>query len=58
VNESKAIHWEQVQSDLGGACFRAKVPNGWLVMIDPGDGISITFVPDPKHEWELDPVTA
>jgi len=28
---------------------RAKIPGGWLVTIrDEG----ITFVPDPRHEWD------
>ena len=28
---------------------RARIPGGWLVAIrDEG----ITFVPDPKHEWD------
>ena len=28
---------------------RAKIPGGWLVAIrDEG----ITFVPDPRHEWD------
>lgn len=28
---------------------RARIPGGWLVTIrDEG----ITFVPDPKHEWD------
>ncbi|MBI1741470.1 hypothetical protein HYR54_00185 [Candidatus Acetothermia bacterium] len=28
---------------------RAKIPGGWLVTIrDEG----VTFVPDPKHEWD------
>ena len=27
---------------------RAKVPGGWLVIYS----LSITFYPDPKHEWD------
>lgn len=39
---------------------RAKVPGGWLVTARPNSissserskgGVGITFVPDPKHEW-------
>ncbi len=30
--------------------FRAKVPGGWLVVMRPND--SITFLPDPTHEWD------
>ena len=33
---------------------RAKVPGGWLVIsqfyVGPAHGL--TFVPDPKHEWD------
>jgi len=31
---------------------RAKVPGGWLVISDTDGGRSMTFVPDPKHEWK------
>ena len=38
--------------------FRAKVKGGWLVMVQGATGIgqpggtSITFYPDPNHEWD------
>ena len=38
--------------------FRAKVFGGWIVKsifyIGYDIGVSMTFVPDPNHEWELD----
>lgn len=30
--------------------YRARVPGGWLIASRPGD--SVTFVPDPLHEWD------
>ena len=32
------------------AIYRSKVPGGWLVAVRPHD--SLTFVPDPQHEWD------
>ena len=32
------------------AVFRAEVPGGWLLMISKGG--SISFYPDPDHEWK------
>ena len=33
--------------------FRAKVPDGWLVVTCGNTGRSgIAFYPDPKHEWD------
>jgi hypothetical protein len=33
--------------------YRAKVPGGWLVLGDGGNGLSgVTFYPDPRHEWD------
>lgn len=39
--------WETINSTL----YRLKVFGGWVVEIV---GTSITFVPDPNHEWELE----
>jgi len=33
---------------------RLKVPGGWLVEDSIWQGGGITFLPDPKHEWELE----
>ena len=30
--------------------YRAKIFGGWLVAVRPHD--SLTFVPDPQHEWD------
>jgi hypothetical protein len=52
---SKLLVFEKVPSQgfklevLDDRIRRAKIPGGWLVTIrDEG----ITFVPDPKHEWD------
>lgn len=31
------------------ACYRTKVPNGWLVMTPRG---GLAHVPDPEHRWD------
>ena len=54
--------WEEIESgdkaspDAGAwttssvkRLFRAKVPGGWLVL---SPAVSITFYPDPEHEWD------
>lgn len=59
-----AVKWEELdQLDGYGELHRAKVPGGWIVRQlvdykvknqeeDINDfSISITFYPDPKHEW-------
>jgi hypothetical protein len=30
--------------------YRAKVPGGWFIM--PESGETITFYPDPGHQWD------
>lgn len=60
------VDWERVEQDSAGYLERAEVPGGWLVREtndvlgdDPNGGMasgwswtsSITFVPDPNHEW-------
>jgi hypothetical protein len=48
---------ESIPYDKRGAnrIFRAKIPGGWLVVLSPSGmdvhAESITFVPDPGHEW-------
>jgi hypothetical protein len=32
--------------------FRTKIPGGWLVTYHISESRTITFVPDPKHEWD------
>jgi hypothetical protein len=53
--QSKVLVFEKVPTKgfkleiLDDRIRRAKIPGGWLVTIrDEG----ITFVPDPKHEWD------
>jgi hypothetical protein len=53
--QSKVLVFEKVPTKgfrleiLDDRVHRAKIPGGWLVTIrDEG----ITFVPDPKHEWD------
>lgn len=44
------IKWEE--SPTSYKTDRSKVIGGWLVKYcQPGAG-GMTFVPDPKHEWE------
>lgn len=31
--------------------FRCRVPGGWLVVLEIVGNNSITFYPDPDHEW-------
>jgi hypothetical protein len=46
------LEWEEVKQNIYGTAQRAKVPGEWLVLIFPGGGeASLTFVPDPNHEW-------
>ena len=61
----RPLEWE----DVDGTCFwsremqrhenqfvqRAAIPGGWLLRLIGGDDIvvSITFVPDQNHDWEL-----
>ncbi len=56
------IKWKSLKSKGLPADFetyRTKVPGGWLVLVTEFDGCSITFYPDPNHEWAgTDAVTA
>ena len=58
--ESNVLVFEKVPTKgfkldvLDDRIRRAKIPGGWLVTIrDEG----LTFVPDPKHEWDGGSVT-
>jgi hypothetical protein len=47
---SKAkLQWEPLDSSSDRALLRAKVPGGWLVALA---GASVTFYPDPEHQWD------
>lgn len=43
------FQWEPVATSHG-PLLRAKVPGGWFVMA--GRSSSLTFYPDPKHDWD------
>ncbi|MFC1587780.1 hypothetical protein ACFL54_05675 [Planctomycetota bacterium] len=58
--------WETIDPDQGGgySTHRLKVYGGWIVKsISQVKGVnnsitaSVTFIPDLKHEWELDPLS-
>ncbi len=46
--ERPSLRWEVLSSDAGGRLMRAKVPGGWLVMLDG----ALTFYPDSEHAWD------
>lgn len=56
-NPRTYLNFEYIQpSTLQAALYRARVPGGWLVAVDPhiATGVSgITFVPDPEHSWDV-----
>jgi hypothetical protein len=43
------LQWEPVNSSHF-PLLRAKVPGGWLIAA--GSEVSLTFYPDPGHEWD------
>ena len=53
------LEWKQAEmehvrergSNLRGSFLRCEVPGGWLVMWTAQGAGGLTFVPDPKHEW-------
>ena len=47
--EGFEMKWEKLNTDW--KIWRSKVPAGWLVVIDGYCEVSITFYPDPNHEW-------
>ncbi len=51
----KRLEFEIVPTHVGTTSsnlmlYRARVPGGWLVASRPSE--SITFIPDPLHEWD------
>jgi hypothetical protein len=42
------LEWQRLASS-DYSVSRASVPGGWLVTLN---GESVTFVPDPKHQWQ------
>jgi len=53
VEDMAKLAWEMIEGEpYYRKIERAKVPGGWLIRMEVGDGGGITFVPDPNHEWE------
>lgn len=59
VSEQPKLNFTYVDSNFRMSMRRAKVIGGWLVATqnetgssDPIKNTSITFFPDPKHEWD------
>jgi hypothetical protein len=47
--------WERLDAEnllYRAGTSRAKVPGGWLIALQQGDGCGITFYPDEKHTWD------
>lgn len=44
------LRWEELQSNL--KTRRTKVPGGWLVALTGASVSSVTFYPDPEHQWD------
>lgn len=52
------FNWEILDDGRFEDTYRAKVHDGWLVRERFGDeGVSITFVPDPRHLWKTDDIS-
>ena len=47
-DDDKLKSWDVLSRNIA----RTKIPGGWLVQIAIAAGVGITFVPDPKHEWD------
>lgn len=48
---------ENVRNPNGGRTphtYRSKIIGGWLVKHTTDQGISLVFVPDPEHEWNIE----
>ncbi len=52
TDKPAGLVWEDVPSNRFHV-FRARIPGGWLVAVDNGTGVGLTFLADPKHDWEL-----
>ena len=51
----RRIEFEQVKSKGWlTRVRRAKVPGGWLVVVENTFGLSSSFIHDPTYAWELD----
>jgi len=45
------LEWEKLEDEWYES-GRAKVPGGWLVVLDVEERITVVFVPDPEHAWK------
>lgn len=54
------FRWEKIHESPDGCniTYRAKVMNGWLVnsyvIVENTPSECMVFVPDPKHQWEIE----
>jgi hypothetical protein len=57
-----SLEWEFIKTAKKGCgpqyLYRAKVIGGWLLESENYTASlgGLTFLPDPNHEWQLDPV--
>ena len=45
------INWDLIYQDHGNATYRCSVLGGWLINHLHHESVSLTFLPDPNHEW-------
>ena len=50
-------NWRRIQRSGLSITSRQEVPTGWLVKVEDEEGVGLTFVPDPEHEWSPTPAT-
>src|SRR5262245_55690285 len=48
------VTWETLAADKAAKMVtkRAQVPGGWLVLVQSGDDMCLTFLPDAGHAWD------
>jgi hypothetical protein len=51
---SDLLTWQTVAADKTSKLTtkRAEVPGGWLVIVQYGDDMTLTFLPDADHRWD------
>ncbi|MDR9768112.1 hypothetical protein RJP56_18790 [Shewanella baltica] len=56
TSNSPVLNWEALKNNggLGSSkyTYRTKVLGGWLISSFVSEGMGLTFIPDPKHEWD------
>lgn len=45
---AEVLVWETLECDPPQVMSRAKVPGGWLILVE---GCSVAYYPDPGHHW-------